>query len=47
MAKLFSGLDPHHGAMDLNSPLKLSGNLAIPKAHAVRMERFLKRHKVT
>lgn len=46
MAKLFSGLDPHHGAMDLNSPLKLSGNLAIPKAHAVRMERFLKRHKV-
>lgn len=46
MANLFSGLDPHHGAMDLNSPLKISGNLAIPKAHAVRMERFLKRHKV-
>lgn len=46
MAKLFSGLDPHHGAMDLNSPLKISDNLAIPKAHAVRMERFLKRHKV-
>ncbi len=45
MAKLFSGLDPHHGAMDLNAPLKISGNLAIPKAHAVRMERFLKRHK--
>ena len=45
MADLFSGLDPHHGAMDLNSPLKISSNLAIPKAHAVRLERFLKRHK--
>lgn len=45
MEDLFSGLDPHHGAMDLNQPLTFSGNLAIPKAHTVKLERFLKRHK--
>lgn len=45
MEDLFSGLDPHHGALDLNQPLTFSGNLAIPKAHAVKLERFLNRHK--
>ena len=45
MEDLFSGLDPHHGAMDFNQPLTFSGNLAIPKAHTVKLERFLKRHK--
>ena len=45
MEDLFSRLDPHHGALDLNQPLSFSSNLAIPKAHTVKLERFLKRHK--
>lgn len=45
MAALFEPLSVHYGAMDLNSPLEFSGNAAIPKAHAMKLERFLNRHK--
>lgn len=45
MANLFEGLKPHYGAMDLNTPLTLSNNLGIPKSHAVKLERFLNRHR--
>lgn len=43
MEDLFAGLDPHHGALDLNSPLKFSKNLSIPKAHTLKLDRFRKR----
>lgn len=45
MEQLFEGLRPHYGALDLNTPLTFSGNLGVPKAHAVKLERFLNRHK--
>lgn len=45
MANLFEGLAPHHGALDLNKPLEFSGHLGIPKAHTVKLSRFLNRHK--
>lgn len=45
MERLFEGLKPHYGALDLNTPLTFSSNLGIPKAHAVKLERFLKRHR--
>ena len=42
---LFEGLKPHYGALDLNTPLTFSSNLGVPKAHAVKLERFLNRHR--